>query len=69
MFVVELLSVNDLCEHYSFFHSFMSKRLQVPLTAPLMDLMMLLTALKYISISVMWDTDRRVCLLRKKPGN
>lgn len=52
----------------AFFHSLESKRLLVTLTAPLMDLRLLLTALKYISISVMWDTYRMVCLLGEKPG-
>lgn len=45
---------NDLSEHYSndHFHSFMSKRLLVLLTAPLMDLRKLLSALKCITINV-----------------
>lgn len=51
-----------------FFNSLTSKRLPVSLTAPLMDLRILLSALTCITITVIWDTYRMVCLLREKPG-
>lgn len=69
MFVVELFSVNDLRGHYSIghFHSFTSKLL-VPLTTPLMDSRILLSALKCITITVILDACRLACLLVCKPG-
>lgn len=70
MFVVELASVNDLRKHYSndHFHSLMSKRLLVHLTAPLMDLRILLSAPKCITINVICETYIMVCLLGHNPG-
>lgn len=65
MFVVELFPVNDLRELDSndHFPSFVSKSFLVPLTAPLMDLRIMLSALKCITINVIRDTCRMVCLL------
>lgn len=65
------LPPNDCWKHQSndHFPSFTSERLVAPLTAPpLMDLRILLSALKCITINVIWNTQSMTCLPEDKHG-